>query len=632
VSARIANTVWARAWAEELARAGVGEVAVAPGSRSTPLVLALARDSRFRLRVHLDERSAGFFALGIGKATGRPAAVVTTSGSAVANLLPAVVEASQAETPLLVLTADRPPRLRGADANQAIHQAGLFGSHVRASFESGPPSTNPPDLRHLRALASRAVDLATGPPAGAVHVNFPFDKPLEPSEDDTDAFGSDDLPAAVGRPDNRPYVATLRGRSVPTERTLERLAALCATERGLIVAGPNPQPWRFGPAVLRFAARSGFPVLADPLSGARFGPDQGALRPAAYDFVLRSPEVREALRPSVIIRVGSSPTSAALQETLVAWSGVDYLVIDEGGRWKDHGATATEYLVADPVAALEALGDHLGGSGKAQGRSSKRVPAASAMSAGPDPADGGSSDASRGAWTRTWAETDVVARGALPTADEEETPAHEGAVWPRLAEALPEATVFVSNSMPVRDLDGFALPDERPWTVLGNRGASGIDGIVSTAFGVAATSEEPVVCVLGDLALFHDQNGLLWAREEDLCVVFVLVDNDGGGIFHGLPIAEHEPEFTRFFATPHGLDFSHAAALHGIELRDVTPASLASEVADAARARRTTILRLSSERVRARARREDLAGAVARAARLAVSHHSESDHEKERPK
>lgn len=619
MSSGLPNTVWARAWADELARCGVAEIVVAPGSRSTPLVLALARDARFRLRVHLDERSAGFFALGVGKATGRPAAVVTTSGSAVANLFPAVVEAGQAETPLLVLTADRPPRLRGADANQAIDQVRLFGTHARASFEAGPPSVEAADLRHLRGLAARAVDLAVGPPGGPVHVNFPFDKPLEPTEDGLEPLARRSPVAATGRPDERPWVTIHRGRAVPTAEAVERLAAACAGGRGLVVAGPHPQPWRVGPAVLRFAARTGFPVLADPLSGARFGPDFGALRPAAYDLALRSPEVRGLLRPSVVVRVGASPTSAALQEALAGWAGAEYLVIDEGGRWKDHGATATEYLVADPVAALHALADRItaGASGSGEPRA-EAAPAPPAM-AGPTPstAERGEGEAPD-AWIRGWAGVDTAAREALGQPAAEGVPAHEGAVWPALARALSRATVFVSNSMPVRDLDAFAHPSTQHWTVLGNRGASGIDGIVSTAFGVAAASGGPVVCVLGDLAFFHDQNGLLWAREQDLGVVFVLVDNDGGGIFHMLPIAEHEPEFTRFFATPHGLDFEHAARLHGIELRDVTVSTLDGAVSEAVDAGRTVVLRLRSERVAARTRRAQLVGAVARAARAAL--------------
>lgn len=589
-----ANTLWARAWADELARLGVREIAVAPGSRSTPLVMAFARDGRFRMRVHLDERSAAFFALGVGKATGVPAAVLTTSGSAVANLFPAVVEASQAETPLLVLTADRPSRLRGADANQAIDQSRFFGTYARAFFEAGPSAATGPELRHLRQMACRAVDVASGPPAGAVHVNFPFDKPLEPIEDGIDALAAEHPLAVRGRPDGRPFTAVSRQGAAPDAEAIARLAELCSGGRGLVVAGPSSDPDRTGPAVLRFAARLGFPVLADPLSGARFGPDHGALRVAAYDFLLRAPAARAALAPEVIVRVGSSPTSAVLQDWLVEQNGTPYAVVDGGARWKDHGASATEHLAGDTVAALELVGDALGAGGSRDGTS-----------------DAG--------WTALWRAADGAARGVLADVDADPAPTHEGALWRRLAAALPEAAVFVSSSMPVRDLDVFGVPDERGWTVLGNRGASGIDGIVSTAFGMSAGQGRSVVCVLGDLALFHDQNGLLWSREGDLAVVFVLVDNDGGGIFHMLPIADHEPDFTTFFATPHGLDFRHAAALHGIEFRDVTPATLEDEVAKAAGRGGTAVLRLRTDRGAARARRAEIASTVAEAVTDAVT-------------
>lgn len=580
-----ANTLWAGAWADELARQGIREVVVAPGSRSTPLVLAFARDGRFTVRVHLDERSAAFFALGVGKASGRPAAVVTTSGSAVANLFPAVVEAAQAETPLLLLTADRPPRLRHADANQAIDQNRFFGSYVRAFFDLGVPATGEPELRHLRAAANRVVASSLGPPAGPVHVNFPFDKPLEPTETGPAEPPRSHALAVRGRPDGEAFVRVARATRVPSEEQLDRLGALCDGPRGVIVAGPVPDPWRVGPAVLRFAARTGFPVLADPLSGARFGVAWGASRPAAYDLFLRSPEVRGALRPSAIVRVGASPTSSVLTDWLREQEGVPYAVLDDGDRWKDHGASATEYLTADPVATLDRLG----------GRVDQAAPAS---------------------WVRAWTTADRTARAVLDAGHDEAIEGgrvHEGVVWSLLARAVPEATVFVSGSMPVRDLDAFGVPAEHPWEILGNRGASGIDGIVSTAFGVATTRARPVVCVLGDLALFHDQNGLLWSREPDVPVIFLVVDNDGGGIFHMLPVATHEPAFTPYFATPHGLDFRHAATLHGLELRDVSPADLEGALREEASRQRTVILRLRTDREENHARRSELADGVARA-------------------
>lgn len=584
-----ATTLWARAFADELARSGVRQVVLAPGSRSTPLVLAFAQDGRFRVRVHLDERSAAFFALGVGKATGVPAAVVTTSGTAAANVYPAVVEASQAEVPMLVLTADRPHRLRDADANQAIDQLRLFGPHVRAFHEVAPPAREGPPLRHLRALAGRAVLAAREAPAGPVHLNFPLDKPLEPAGASPEglAFADQHPLAATGRAGGEAYVAAGPGRRAAPAEELARLGALVADARfGVVVAGPNPDPGRVGEAAVRLAAATGFPLLADPISGARFRPAGGALVVDGYDLFLRDAYVRERLVPDLVLRVGAGPTSAALQGWLEHHAGVRHVVVDGGGRWKDFAAIATDYVRADAADTLRILAGN------------------AARTADP-------------AWTWAWGAASAVTRATLEAHDGGEP--YEGQVLSAVAGALPTgASLFVSSSMPIRDLDAFAAPRGDTLTVLGNRGASGIDGIVSTAFGVSSATPGATVCVLGDVALFHDQNGLLWARESDAPVVFVLVDNDGGGIFHLLPVRDHEPWFTPLFATPHGLDFAHAAALHGIPLEDLAPGEVRDGLVRALSAGGTRILRVRTDRAAVHRRRREVAQAVAGSVRAAL--------------
>jgi 2-succinyl-5-enolpyruvyl-6-hydroxy-3-cyclohexene-1-carboxylate synthase len=585
MSRAAANTAWSRSFADELARAGVREIVLAPGSRSTPLVLAFARDGRFRMRVHLDERSAAFFALGVGRATGVPAAVVTTSGTAAANLLPAVVEASQSEVPLLLLTADRPHRLREGDANQAIDQVRLYGSYTRAFYEVAPPRLADEDLRHLRTLACRAVADATVPGAGPVHLNFPFDKPLEPTEVPAD-FARAHALAAEGRPDGRPFVEVRAPRAAPSGAELDLLGRALATGEGVIVAGPSSEPERLGPAARALAAATGFPLLADALSGARFGPAQGAHVVAGFDLFLREPSAAERLAPSVILRVGASPTSQATLDWMVRHGSAKQIVIDDGARWKDHGSTVERYVRADATAALEAL--------------ASRVQRCAAP-----------------AWAAAWRAAEKATLEAVTASD---GAAHEGDVWPAVLAAAPsEGTVFVSSSMPVRELDAFGHPREAPLFVSGNRGASGIDGIVSTAFGVASQRSGPSVCVIGDIAFFHDQNGLLWHREEGASVIFVLVDNDGGGIFHMLPVAAHEPHFTPLVATPHGLDLRHAAALHGLELTDVDITDLEGALRGALEAGRTTVLRVRTDRTENHARRREITDAVKRRVHQAMT-------------
>lgn len=350
--------MWARVLLDELARAGVCEVVLAPGYRSAPLVMAAAADARLRVFTHLDERSAAFFALGVGKRARRPAAVITTSGTAVANLLPAVVEASYSEAPLLLLTADRPHRLRGADANQAIDQAGIFGRHVRDFVEAAPPETEQAALVHLRALAARAVASSLGRPAGPVHLNLPFAKPLAPTRvpgDVPDGFAAAHPLAARGRPEAAPLTRIAVRRPAPPAGHLAGLAArVREVDRGLIVAGPSPEPERDGPAAKALAAATGYPLLADALSGARFGDAGGALRLGGYDLFLGDAPTREALRPELIVRLGASPTSTNLL-SLLGEAGGEQWVIDPGERWKDHLNVASDYVRADVAGFAEAL-------------------------------------------------------------------------------------------------------------------------------------------------------------------------------------------------------------------------------------------------------------------------------------
>jgi 2-succinyl-5-enolpyruvyl-6-hydroxy-3-cyclohexene-1-carboxylate synthase len=547
--------------------------------------MAVARDDRFERFVHLDERSAGYFALGIGRATGMPAAVITTSGTAAANLHPAVIEAFHAEVPLIVLTADRPHRLRSADANQAIDQIRLFGTHVREFHEVAPPSADEPALRHLRTLAARAVSVAAGPPPGPVHLNFPFAKPLEPVP------GADGEPP-VGRPvtsapggwrDEDPYVRVVRGSpSVPGE-AVEHVAHLFRSRRnGIIVVGANSTGDETGMAAGRLSAATGFPLLADPLSGARFGgPGRNVI--GGYDLFLRDPEIRQRMRPDLILRVGATPTSASLTALLEESTGARQIVIDLGGRWKDHLSVASEYVEADAAKFFQAL----------SGRLTNTI----------------ATDAWRKGWARVEEVTQAEVKASLSAG------LFEGVV---VAEAVAgvatRANLFISNSMPVRDLDAFVAPTSKMVHVYGNRGASGIDGIVSSALGVQVGTGRRTVAVLGDIAMYHDMNGLLAAAKYGLDVCFVVIHNDGGGIFQTLPIREHEPEFTSYFLTPHGINFRGVAQLYGIPYWRVTSSQdLRESLEDAMNADGPAILEVPLDRQTSHRRRQEVVAAVATA-------------------
>ena len=656
------NLSWAREVVGALVRGGVTEVEIAPGSRSAPLVLAVRSFPDLRARVHLDERSAAFFALGYGRRAGRPAAVVTTSGTAVANLLPAVVEADISDVPLVILSADRPPRLRGADANQTIDQVGIFGARLR--YEADLPVPEPDALGRAGGIASEALARAVGPPAGPVHLNIPFEKPLQPSSPAAVEVG--DCPTGTG---NRP-MGTRDGLAAPPIQTsppaeaIVRGAALVAAKlaaarRPILVAGPSAAPSTEGPALADFAERLGVPLLADPLSGARFAARASASGPVpvtdeqadhdaksrpppphlprptvcgAYDHYLRDPTVVAKLAPDLILRTGRTPTSATLEAALERWRDAMQVVIDDGSRPKDHQRLADEYVRApassvlahvatqatvatQPTVAADATvvaqaavahttisADHI------------TIPAAHITIPATEPA----SRSPTAHWRTLWSRAEAAAWSAV--ADALDDPANEGAHAAAVLRALPSnATLFVSSSMPVRDLDAYGRPAPTGVHVLANRGASGIDGIVSSTLGCAAAADGPVVGLLGDLAFYHDMNGLLATRDPELNVVLVLVDNDGGGIFHMLPIRNFEPAFTPYFATPHGLDFRHAACLYGIPLHEAhTPAEAAQAVTAAVRRPGTEIVRVRTDRETNRRRHEEVREEAARRAAAAL--------------
>ncbi|MFD1512390.1 2-succinyl-5-enolpyruvyl-6-hydroxy-3-cyclohexene-1-carboxylic-acid synthase [Halomarina rubra] len=533
------NTLWGRVVADELAKAGVDTAVLAPGSRSTPLTVAVAEHDGIEAVSLLDERSAAFFALGRARRTGRPVPLVSTSGTALANFHPAVVEANQARVPMLLLTADRPRVLQDSGANQTIDQEKLFGDAVRQYRTLPEPAADGRKLRALRTALSRAVGTATGTDPGPVHLNCPFEKPLEPTTVDgdvTDEFLDDHREVVEGR--DGPWVEVTPGRMALPDDQRDRLArAIADADRGLLVAGPDSD--LDTDALSDLARATGFPVLADPLSGVRFGDHvetDDVLVAGGYDSWLGALDpTAPADVPDLVLRFGASPTSKPLRHYLRD-SGARQVVVDPAGEWREATFTATDLVTADPTRLAWALADRVG-SGRGNGRG-------------------------RGAWHDRLATLEAD-YWSLVAADETW---FEGAVLRETVSNLPDpATLFVSNSMPVRDLDRFARPRGAGVTALGNRGASGIDGITSTALGAGHATDDPLVLVTGDLAFYHDLTGLLACSRADVDATVVLVNNDGGGIFRVLPIERFDPPFTGYFRTPHGLDFSPVADLYGLE-------------------------------------------------------------------
>jgi 2-succinyl-5-enolpyruvyl-6-hydroxy-3-cyclohexene-1-carboxylate synthase len=531
-----------RAFVDELARCGMRAACTAPGSRSTPLVLSLVRDGRLRCYSHLDERVAGFFAVGLAKASGLPVAVATTSGTAAAELAPAVQEAHEARVPLLVLTADRPPELRDVGAGQTIDQVKLYGDAAKWFVEVGTHEATPDRLRWIRTLACRAWWTAAAGRRGPVHLNFPLREPLVLAQGET--LRHDDSGRAGGRPWlTRP--ATVRR---PAEAALEALDAELGERRnGVVVAGRDERRPELPGAIARFAQRTGYPLLADPLSGARRGP--AAI--AHYDALLRDDAFAAAHPPDLVLRVGDLPTSKPLRQWLARHPDALQVRLDPEEAWQDPDGVVGTVLAADPAATLEALGQ---GRGRAHGIKVGRVPMTFYSGAG-------SGNPARRPWLQSWREADRAASAAIAEALGHEL--SEPRVAAEVGVRLPAtATCFVASSMPVRDVETFWPVRDAPPRALSHRGANGIDGTVSAALGAAAAGTGPVVAFVGDVALAHDLGALGSARRLGLALTVVLVNNDGGGIFHFLPVAREGEAFLEHVATPHGLDFARAAALY----------------------------------------------------------------------
>jgi 2-succinyl-5-enolpyruvyl-6-hydroxy-3-cyclohexene-1-carboxylate synthase len=553
-----------RAFVDELVRCGVREACTSPGSRSTPLVLSLARDVRLRATSHLDERSGAFFALGLAKASGRPVALACTSGTAAANYAPAVIEAYEARVPLLVLTADRPPELRELGAGQTIDQVKLYGGAVKWFFEVDDHPATPERVRWLRQLACRACWTALDGRPGPVHLNFSLREPLVLGEG-----GWDDLPeepGGGGRAGGRPWVTRPGGRATLDPAMLDGLAAeLERRPRAVVVAGRAERDPRLPAALAAFAERAGVPLLAEPTSGAR----RGAAAVAHYDALLRDPAWGAARQPELVLRVGDLPTSKPLRQWL-GGLGEDTLQVafDPENAWQDPAGAVATLLPADPRPVVEALAERLPRKPRARG------------------------------WLEEWTGPDRAAAGAIAAVLGARPDLSEPRVAAELGVRLPaEATLVVASSMPVRDVETFFPARPAPPRVLANRGANGIDGTLSTAFGVAAAASGPVVLLIGDVALLHDVGGLLAAGRLGLPLAIVLLDNDGGGIFNFLPVAGEGAAFEEHVATPHGVDFAHAAALYGLaHERVAAPEPFRAALDGALAGDRTTLIHIRTDR------------------------------------
>jgi 2-succinyl-5-enolpyruvyl-6-hydroxy-3-cyclohexene-1-carboxylate synthase len=526
---------FAATFVDELAVQGVEYACVSPGSRSAAVAMALQRHPKTNVFVQIDERSGSFFGVGLAKATGRPVVLLSTSGTAAAEFHPAVVEAFHSRTPLIVITADRPPELRDVGANQAIDQQRLFGTAVRWFFDPGPPIDAPNAARLWRRLAARAYAEALN---GPVHLNLPFREPLVPP------------PGQVPTPIGESPQSMTAGRLMPTSDQVASVAsALRNAKRPLVVAGEM----RDGARLAAGLNRLGVPLLAEPSSQLRRQESGSAIE--SYEALLRAGWSLQH-GPDLVIRLGGTPTSKVMNAWLAAAAAPTFL-IDPDRMWRDEDQVASNVLVCDPQPLVESL----------------------------PPAD-------VSAWRDEWVSAGRKATAAI-AATLVSTPVYEGHIVRALAAKAPDtAQVFVGSSMPIRAADSFWPYARAGQTFYGNRGASGIDGLVSTGLGIAAARpSNPTVLLLGDLSVYHDMNGLWSLRRHGIKATIVVCDNNGGGVFNFLPQAQHTDVFEEIFATPLGLDFAQVARLYGLVYSPVTDRSgLEPAITDALGAQTSTMV------------------------------------------
>jgi 2-succinyl-5-enolpyruvyl-6-hydroxy-3-cyclohexene-1-carboxylate synthase len=521
-----ALTDYTAAFIDGLAKSGVREAVISPGSRSTPLALLLAEHPDIRIYMNIDERSAAFFALGLAKASRQPVAILCTSGTAAANYYPAVVEANVSKIPLIVLTADRPPELRDVGAPQAIDQLNLYGDHVRWFREMALPEQGENMKKYACFQAARAVSVAGGPTPGPVHLNFPLREPLVPRMDASGFQPSGSFPPAVSH-----------SHYDVSEETIEAVSVLCQrAEKGLIVCGVIDDA-DFTEAAVELAETLGFPILADPLSQLRSMSQMSELIIDSYDAILRAEAAKAALEPDVVIHFGGLPVSKSLSLFLKSLPKTTHIFVDGNGGWRDPNYLSSEMIYCSETVFCKKLSQY------PYKKNAK--------------------------WIDVWKQANDLAKKTIRSHIDAVEELDEGKAVSMFCDLLPpESAVFVGNSMPIRDMDTFFHANNKNIRLLGNRGANGIDGIVSSAAG-AAVHGRPLFLLIGDLSFFHDMNGLLAAKQHNIHLNIILLNNDGGGIFSYLPQAEEGKHFEWLFGTPTGLNFEHAARLYGAQYAKV---------------------------------------------------------------
>ncbi len=530
------NYFWAETFINELTSIGIRYACLSPGSRNTPLTLAIANNKKIKSFVHIDERCSAFFALGLAKATNNPVLVVCTSGTATAELYPAIIEAYQQRVPLIICTADRPPELLNTGANQTINQNNIYKNHIRWFVDVGLPEPIPRRIRYIKAAAKRSVFESLVHSKGPVHLNFPFRKPFEP-DDLTDEINDDVIKTSEMILPDKKRLYEESEKNISSEKWFKELAGyLSKYKKGLIIAGPENYNERFHKNCQKLAVMLGYPILADGASQLRFGRHNKENILNSFEGFLRSMYFNGEYHPEIIIQFGRTVTSKALELYLEKCTSIRFM-INEYGDWFDPANRSNASFAAKPYLFCENMIEYL--KGKKINRNSNN-------------------------WLKLFTDADKLSLKIKEKNICNSKFPNECRLIEELVKLLPEkSNLMISNSMPVRDFDYFAPVIQKNITVFNNRGASGIDGITSTALGLASADNKPTVLLTGDSAFYYDLNGLLAAKKYKIPLIIILINNNGGGIFEVLPVSKFGKTFKEFFVAPHNLDFEPFVSAFG---------------------------------------------------------------------
>ncbi|MEW6652139.1 MAG: 2-succinyl-5-enolpyruvyl-6-hydroxy-3-cyclohexene-1-carboxylic-acid synthase [Bacteroidota bacterium] len=518
------NTIWCDVFTNRLSELGVKHVCISPGSRSTPLILSFASNKNFTIYPIVDERSSAFFALGLAKKTRFPVAIVTTSGTAVAELYPAIIEAYYQRVPLIVCTADRPRKLRGSGANQTINQHNIYKNHIRMFSDLGLPNLK--DICAVSHSAEEAVRVSCFKDRGPVHLNFQFEKPFEPKT------ATDIVDIKLIEKIYLPASFELKEKHTK-QINLEKLAKKFFGKRGLILIGFNNYGEGFPKQVISFSENFGFPIYADGSSSLRYGNHRKDNIIENLTSILRAKNFLDKYDPEIIIQFGSAPTSNVMLEFFKN-SKAEKILCNEFGDLNDPSLTAKKIIAMDPEYFCETISSAV------------------------------SQKSSTSIWLDDWRSMNLIAGIHKEELIENASFAFEGRLPSEIVSSMPDkSSLFISNSLPIRDFDFFAPTHNKRLNIFTNRGASGIDGINSTALGIAKESKEPTFLFTGDLAFFHDMNGIHNSMKFKIPITIILVNNSGGGIFESLPISEYREVMKDNFLTPLQIDFKKFVEAYG---------------------------------------------------------------------